>query len=86
MKITIAIVLALFALMPATASAQSQEDQNACMNDAFSVCGDAIPDRARVGACLAKNIRRISPACRAVMSRHSKGSKRTRRARRTAHR
>jgi hypothetical protein len=70
MKIKIAIALALFALMPATASAQSQDDQNACMNDAFNVCGNAIPDRSRVAACLAKNIRRSSPACRSVMTRH----------------
>ena len=45
-------------------------EQNACMNDAFNVCGQAIPDRDRVAACLAKNIRRISPACRTVMTRH----------------
>jgi hypothetical protein len=74
MKIKIAVALAFFAMMPAAASAQSQDDQSACMNDAFSFCGDAIPDRARVGACLARNIKRISPACRAVMSRHSKAS------------
>ena len=70
MKIKIAIAFAFFALMPATASAESQNDQNACMNDAFNVCGQAKPDRSRVAACLAKNIRRISPACRAVMTRH----------------
>jgi len=48
MKIKIAIAFAFFALMPATASAESQNDQNACMNDAFNVCGQAIPDRSRV--------------------------------------
>jgi hypothetical protein len=84
MKIKIAIVLAFFALMPATASAQNQDDQNACMNDAFNVCGDAIPDRGRVAACLAKNIKRISPACRTAMTRHSKASSRKKRARKTA--
>jgi hypothetical protein len=84
MKIKIAIALAFFALMPATASAQSQDDQNACMNDAFNVCGSAIPDRGRVAACLAKNIRRISPACRSVMRRHAKAPSRVKK--RTAHR
>jgi hypothetical protein len=84
MKIKIAIVLAFFALMPGTGSAQSQDDQNACMNDAFNVCGDAIPDRGRVAACLAKNIRRISPACRAAMKGHSKVSSRKKRTRKTA--
>ena len=52
--------------------AESQEEQMACMNDAFTVCGYAIPDRERVGACLAENIKRISPACRAVMQRYPK--------------
>ena len=80
MKIKIAIALAFFALVPATASAQSQEDQNACMNDAFTFCGQAIPDRGRVAACLSKNIRRISPACRAAMTRHhGKASRRAKR-------
>jgi len=74
MKIQIAIALAFFALIPVGASAETQDEQNACMNDAFNVCGDAIPDRDRVAACLAKNIKGISPACRTVMNRHSKGS------------
>ena len=50
--------------------AETQDEQNACMNDAFSVCGQAIPDRDRVAACLAQNIKRISPACRTVMLRY----------------
>jgi hypothetical protein len=57
---------------PRPGSAESQDEQNACMNDAFSVCGHAIPDRERVGACLAQNINRISVACRTVMQRYSK--------------
>ena len=50
--------------------------------DEALIAWQAIADRdpgsaraqARVGACLARNIKRISPACRAVMSRHSKAS------------
>ena len=42
------------------------------MNDAFNVCGDAIPDRDRVAACLAHNIKRISAPCRTVMLRYPK--------------
>ena len=72
MKIRIALAFAFFALAPAAASAQSQDDQNACMNDAFNVCGHAIPDRDRVGACLAQNINRISSACRTVMLRYQR--------------
>ena len=40
------------------------------MNDAFSVCSDAIPDHGKVAACLAKNINRISIPCRTVMLRY----------------
>jgi hypothetical protein len=74
MRIHIALACAFLALAPVTASAETQDEQNACMNDAFSVCGHAIPDRERVGACLAQNINRISPACRTVMQRYSRSN------------
>ena len=72
MKIQTALALAFFALVPAAASAETQDEQNACMGDAFNVCGHAIPDRDRVAACLAQNINRISVACRTVMQRYPK--------------
>ena len=72
MKSHFALALVLVALMSAPALAQSQNEQSACMNDAFTVCSDAIPDRDRVAACLARNINRISPACRVVMARYPK--------------
>ena len=65
------IASAFVAFVPAAALAQSQDEQNACMNDAFTVCSNAIPDRDRVAACLAQNINRISAPCRAVMARYS---------------
>jgi hypothetical protein len=74
MKIHFALAFTLLALAPVAASAETQEEQNACMNDAFNVCGHAIPDRDRVGACLAQNINRISSACRTVMQRYAKPS------------
>jgi hypothetical protein len=70
MKIQYALALAIFALTPVAAAAETQEEQQACTNDAFNVCGDFIPDRERVAACLAQNINRISPACRTVMQRY----------------
>jgi hypothetical protein len=72
MKIPVALAFAFIALAPVAASAESQDEQSACMNDAFTICGHAIPNRERVGACLAENIKRISPACRTVMLRYSK--------------
>jgi hypothetical protein len=72
MKIQFALAFAFLALAPVAASAETQEEQNACMNDAFTICGHAIPDRERVGACLAQNINRISSPCRIVMQRYSR--------------
>jgi hypothetical protein len=80
-KIHIAIALAFIAVSPGTSLAQSQEEQNACMNDAFNVCGHAIPDRDRVAACLAQNINRISAGCRTVMQRYPKPASNTTRTR-----
>jgi hypothetical protein len=75
MKIQTALAFVFFTLMPAAAAAASAEtpnEQSACMGDAFNVCGHAIPDRDRVAACLAKNISRISAPCRTVMQRYNK--------------
>ena len=74
MKTQIALALAFFALAPVAASAAegSQDEQNACMNDAFNVCGHAIPDRDRVAQCLSQNVSRLSAPCRTVMLRYSR--------------
>jgi hypothetical protein len=72
MRIRIALASAFLALVPAAALAETQEEQQACMNDAFNVCGHAIPNRDRVAACLAANLHRISDECRTVMLRYSK--------------
>jgi hypothetical protein len=79
MKMQIALTCAFLTCVPASALAQSQEEQSACINDAFSVCGHAIPDRERVAACLADNINRISMACRTVMARYPKPQPNSRR-------
>jgi hypothetical protein len=74
----VAFALACLAMAPTWAStsakAETQEERQACMNDAFAVCGHAIPDRDRVAACLAQNLKRISIPCRTVMLRHMKPS------------
>ena len=72
MKIQTALALVFFTLVPVTASAETPDEQNACMGDAFTICGHAIPDRDRIAACLAQNMNRISVACRTVMQRYSK--------------
>jgi hypothetical protein len=61
------------ALVCAPAHAQSQADgQQACGNDAFTLCGDAIPDRGRIEACLRRNFRRVSATCRRYMASYGR--------------
>jgi hypothetical protein len=45
-----------------------QDDPNACMNDAMTVCSQFIPDRSRVAGCLISNRARISAPCRAQLA------------------
>ncbi len=69
MKIRAILALAMFglALAPVAVRADQSRDQQACMNDAFTVCGQFIPDRGRVAACLISNRSRISAPCRAAL-------------------
>jgi hypothetical protein len=73
MSVRILLALGLFAvaIAPVTVMADQMEDQQACMQDAQTVCGQFIPDRERVAHCLMVNSRKISPACRAAL-RHFK--------------
>ena len=52
----------------ATAPAETPEQRQACTDDAFQLCSDAMPDRERVFACLVQNRRVISPLCREGMA------------------
>jgi hypothetical protein len=70
MKTSSALALALFclALLPVTAKAvDDEEGRRACMNDAFTVCAQFIPDRDRIASCLISNRERISTPCRTLL-------------------
>jgi hypothetical protein len=70
------LVAAVFGLACTPALAQSQaEGQQACGNDAFALCSDAIPDANRVAACLSKNFSRVSAPCRQYMASYGKSQK-----------
>jgi hypothetical protein len=74
------IVAAVIGLSCTQALAQSQaEGQQACGNDAFALCSDAIPDANRVAACLRKNFSRVSAPCRQFMASYGKSHRATRR-------
>jgi hypothetical protein len=51
------------------AYAESDADREACTPDVHEHCGQFIPDRDAIVACLKQKIRQLSPACRRVMSR-----------------
>jgi hypothetical protein len=70
MKIQTTLALTIFAvaLFSAPATADEQGGSQACLQYAFSMCGQFIPDRERVAACLISNRSRVSPACRSALS------------------
>jgi hypothetical protein len=51
---------------PGVAAAQAPDVQQACTPDAMRLCGQFIPDRARVEACMTAHRRQWSPECRAA--------------------
>jgi hypothetical protein len=63
----LALGLLCLTFAPLAARADQQDDQNACMQDAQTVCGQFIPDREKVAHCLMANRRKISPACRTAL-------------------
>jgi hypothetical protein len=63
-----AIVVIMVLGSAASALAETPEGRQACMNDAFQFCQDAIHDRERVFNCLAVHKDAISPACRAEVA------------------
>jgi hypothetical protein len=59
------LVLALsLSFLSSAAHAYTPEQQQACTPDAFRLCGDAIPDVARVTACMIARKSQLSPGCR----------------------
>ena len=63
-----ALVLGAFGNVSA-ASAETQDDREACTPDVHKICGEFIPNRDEIVKCLVKNKAKLSPACRVVMSR-----------------
>ena len=51
-------------MWPAASSAYTPEQQAACSDDAFRLCGADIPDVDRVTACMVRRQDQLSPGCR----------------------
>lgn len=61
-----AVIAALIFAVTAPALAQgTTEERSACMGDAFRFCVADIPNVAAIEACLERNERELTPACRA---------------------
>jgi len=63
-------VVATVAIVSVALAGKSQaegtaEQRWACEQDAFKFCGGEIPNVPRITACMIKNVRKLSPACRA---------------------
>lgn len=71
MRYILPAALGLFVASALPAFAYTQEDATACSNDAFRLCGQAIPDQQRIVQCLYQKRGQLSPACYAVYLRHS---------------
>ena len=63
--LTLAVTLLLSAGGFSAHAAGTPEQRRACRADAFRLCREAIPNVRRVTACMEKNIRKLSPPCRA---------------------
>jgi len=66
---TALFVGALAAWPLSAARAETQEDREACTPEVHRLCGQYIPDREAIIACLKQNMKNLVPACRRVMSR-----------------
>lgn len=67
----IALAAAFTIALSASAFAQTSEEQNLCMNDAFRVCSHTIPDRGRTVACMVQNKTQLSAPCQMVMDKYA---------------
>lgn len=68
--------LLLAATLAAYAVPTPAAAQHACEPDAHRLCSQFIPDESTVASCLRRNMRNLSPGCRAAMTA-GKAAKRT---------
>ena len=72
----IGLVWAVGFAPPPAAAQGTAEQQRACTPDAFRLCGEFIPDVAKISACMGQKRSSLSPACRATMPGAAHGKKR----------
>ena len=67
------VLAAVLAVLSPAAIAQTAEEQQLCMDDAFKVCSHTIPDRNRTIGCMVANKSRLSAGCQTVMDKYAPG-------------
>jgi len=65
LRSTFGAALVILASVGMSEAAGTPAQQRACRHDAFRICRDEIPDVPRITACMEKNLKKLSPACRA---------------------
>jgi len=67
-----ALLAALTLAAPPALAQGTAEERSACMGDAFKLCLSDIPAVSKIEACLEKNERQLTPACRAEFQPNKK--------------
>jgi Cysteine rich repeat len=52
--------------------------QQACGNDVFSICQEAVPDQNRIAACLRQHFKQVSTPCKQFMANYGKEERQAR--------
>lgn len=64
----IALAGLAFTLTQGASAATREEQTKACKGDALRLCALAIPNEAKITACMQKKIDKLSPKCRAMFA------------------
>jgi hypothetical protein len=71
------VLLACVWAAPALAR-QKAPQQSRCTDDAYRLCEDVVPDKAKIEVCLGRHMRELSRPCRAEFERRGKTYRRRR--------
>ena len=72
MRFAPALAFGVFVASSLPASAYTAADAKACMSDAFRLCAKAIPNHARVAACLNAKHDQLSAGCAGAVERFTR--------------
>lgn len=64
--ITVAFLTAASALTVSERDRLKKQAEHLCYDDVQKLCADAVPDEAKIQACMQAHVAQLSPACRKV--------------------